>query len=195
MRHPSQFSIRAALTALAAWCLIALPAGAQEVPKSPVLVIESERLFAETLAGQDIIAALDLARDALVTENSRIESDLEAEEQDLTQRRETLNVDEFRALAEAFDARVQSIRQQQDAKARALSQRFDRQQVDFRRAIAPVLQFIMTEAGAVVMIERRNTFITAEQIDVTDLAIRRIDQALTVTPTAPGTDPAPEPEN
>ena len=59
----------------------------------------------------------------LATENRRIEADLEAEEQELTELRNTLPAGEFRLLADAFDAKVQETRAAQAAKGRALNAR------------------------------------------------------------------------
>ena len=86
--------------------------------------------------------------------------------------------DEFRKLADAFDAKVQDIRSRQDAKARALSQRHDEARGRFYEAAQPVLARLMREAGAGVILERSSVFLSANATDITDVAITRIDAAI-----------------
>src|SRR5690606_33933082 len=81
----------------------------------------------------------------------------------------------FRVLADAFDKKVQAIREEQDEKARALGQSNDDTQRAFLRAAKPVLEALMREAGAVVILDQRSVFLRGEQTDVTGEAIRRID--------------------
>ncbi|HHC29229.1 MAG TPA: OmpH family outer membrane protein, partial [Rhodobacterales bacterium] len=77
---------------------------------SPMLTIDRERLFSDTLYGQRITRELEAARADMAAETSRIEADLEAEERSLTEQRATLDPKAFRALADAFDEKVQSLR-------------------------------------------------------------------------------------
>ena len=103
----------------------AAPAIAQEsvrpgVVQSAILTVEFDRLFAESAYGQRVSEMLDEQGASIAAENRRIEADLTAEERDLTEKRSTLDPVEFRKLAEAFDEKVQALRREQDAKARAL---------------------------------------------------------------------------
>ena len=83
----------------------------------------------------------------------------------------------FRALADASDQKVQTIRRTQDAKARALNLRNEADRTTFVNAAGPVLEVLMRDAGAAVILERRSVFLSANAIDVTDEAIQRMDAA------------------
>ena len=48
----------------------------------------------------------------------------------------------------------------------------------FLTAAAPVLEQIMREAGAAVILEQRSVFVSANAIDITKKAIERIDAQL-----------------
>jgi Skp family chaperone for outer membrane proteins len=156
------------------------PQGQQAAPivRSPVLTIDSDRLFNETLFGQRILNDIRAATDELASENARIAGELTAEEQDLTRRRPDMDVDAFRAEAAAFDIRVQAIRQEQDAKERALQSRVAEGRDALLEAATPVLGRLMAEANAAVVLERRDVFLSVGAIDITDEAIAAIDAAL-----------------
>lgn len=154
----------------------AAPATAQEpVQGASVLTIDPERLFAETAFGRRAIGEIERRAAELAAENRRIETDLIAEERELTDRRPTLPVDEFRALADAFDTKVDEIRAAQDAKLREVQGlREDAQQAFFGQ-IGPILAQILNERQALVVMDRRNVFAASEAADITDIAIARID--------------------
>lgn len=143
--------------------------------QSPILTVEPERLFGDSAFGQRITEELDRLGAELAAENRRIEAELTEEEQALTEQRETLPPEEFRALADAFDEKVQRIRREQDGKARALAVRSEEARRAFLAAAQPVLEQLMRDAGAAVIVERRSIFMSAEVIDITDEAIARID--------------------
>lgn len=174
--------LRAALTTLA---LAAAPVLAQEAAprtlgqvQSAVLTIDTERLFNDSAFGRRIAEELRAATDALGAENRGIEAQLTAEEQDLTERRPGMEPEAFRAEADAFDARVQTIRSEQDAKERALQDRVTEGRDTFLAAAAPVLGEIMQGAGASVILDRRSVFLALGAVDVTDAAIAAIDAAI-----------------
>ena len=170
-------SFKAAALA-AAFGVLAAAVPAQEVVKSPILTVEADRLFNESLYGQRLTEEIEVAGSEISAENRQIEAALTAEEKSLTEQRANLPTAEFRKLADAFDEKVQSIRQEQDAKGRALAARTEDVRRDFLEAAQPVLGELMREAGAAVLIERRNVFLSADAIDVTDEAIERINARL-----------------
>ena len=158
----------------------AAPLGAQNQPRTsvPILVIDIERVFSATIAGQRVTRALEEKLAALAAENRRIEAELMAEEKKLTELRPTMDPGEFRKLADEFDAKVQRIRAEQDAKQKALQEQRAAERQDFVDNIAPVLSDIGRERGALVILERRAVLLSADAIDITDEAIARINALL-----------------
>ena len=160
------------------WSLGMVQAQDLGVPLSPVLVINSDQVFLSSQAGQKIDADLEDKLQALVTENRAIESDLSAEELDLTRKRDGMDPAEFRTLANAFDEKVQKIRAAQDAKQRDLQQFRDQENQSFIQTITPILSDISRERGALLVLERRNVILSADTIDITQEAIDRINKAM-----------------
>ena len=160
---------------------------------SPVLLIDTDRVFSDSLFGQRVAAGVQRDSEALVAENRRIEAALTEEERSLTLRRPAMAAEDFRAEADAFDERVQGIRSAQDTKQRVLQDGIVAGREQFLQVVRPVLGQLMQEAGAAVILDRRTVFLAVGSIDVTDLAIARIDAAVG-DGAQPATDPAPAPD-
>ena len=172
--------------------------------RSPVLTVDIERLFAESAYGRRAAGELRAASEALAAENAGIVAELQQIERDLTERRPDMDPAAFRAEADAFDARVQSIRAERDARERELQSSLATAREEFLGAATPILGELMLAAGAAVLLDRRNVFLGVGLVDVTDEAIARIDATLgdgegaqpiplpEDVQTAP--EPAPEPE-
>lgn len=152
----------------------AAPVYAQQVP---ILTIDQDRLFAETRLGGETLAKLEAQAKELAAENEKIEAELIAEEGELTEIRGTLPAEEFRALADEFDQRVQQIRGQQDEKARDLNRQRDEARSVFFNEVAEILSEIVREKGALIVVDRRDVFLSADRIDITDEAIERVNEA------------------
>lgn len=194
--------LRSGVLALA----LALAAGAgaaQEAPapaapslQTPILTIDQDRLFAETLWGKRVAQRIEAASSDLAAENRRIEAELTAEEKDLTEKRPTLPAEEFRKLADAFDARVTEFRRSQDGKARMIGSIHDAERQAFFKAALPVMAAVLRRHGAVVVLDDRAIFLSADSIDATEEMVARIDAELgagtdVVVPEAPAAGEAP----
>lgn len=158
---------------------------------SPVVTVTQDRLFSGTLYGQAVQARADAASQALQAENRQIEAELAAEEKALTERRATLPPTEFRPLAEAFDVKVEGIRAAQEAKAHDLIRKNEEEKKRFFDTAIPVLAQLMTDMGAVAILDKSAIVLSFDRIDITDQAIDRINVVLG-DGSAPPT-PAPSP--
>jgi Skp family chaperone for outer membrane proteins len=144
----------------------------------PILTLDQDRLFTESAFGKRVAAAIEDRSRELATENRQLEAELTAEEKALTEARPTLAATEFRAKADAFDAKVQRIRAEQDDKARALTAFRDAERQRFAAALGPILAEIARERGALAVMDRRVMVISADSIDITDAAVAAVDAAL-----------------
>lgn len=170
---------------LALFCAAPLAAQSPEgepaqrgVIASPVLTIDSERVFQESDFGQRVAEQEREKLSALESENREIEAQLETEERALTEKRSQMTPEEFRVLADEFDSKVQETRTEQDAKFRELGAEFDRERAKFQQAAAPVFEQLMREAGAAVILERRSVFASATVIEITEEAITLLNETL-----------------
>jgi len=160
--------------------LYAAPLPAQDLPlaNTPVITIDSERLFLNSEFGKRVARGIEARGNYLASENRQIEAELAEAEQKLTDMRTAMTPDEFRPLADAFDTRVQATRQAQAGKSRALNALLEQEREVFLNAAGPVLQELMEEVGASVVLERRTVFISANSSDITVEAIARLNATL-----------------
>lgn len=160
---------------------LAVQGAAQEVA-TPLLTLDQDRLFLESDFGKAVIERERVASQALEQENRRIEAGLVAEEQALTDARATLAAEEFTARAEAFDAKVERIRSEQDAKASRLSEGREADRKAFLDVVVPVLGEILGDKGATAILDKNLVILSLSAIDITDEAIARVDAALAEAP-------------
>ncbi len=158
-------------------CAAPFAAKAQNVGivQSDVLVLDPDRLFKETLFGQRLNSEYLKQREQLSALNDQRSADLEAEEQALTDLRAQKTPEEFRDLADAFDTKVQQIRRDSDRAVRDLELSRERAPGIFMRAVQPVLIELMRDAGGAVVMDVRTVLLRSDVIDITDVAIARID--------------------
>lgn len=143
-----------------------------------VVILNQERLFAESRFGQRVQSELEAASSTLARENREIEAELLQEERDLTEQRATMSAEEFRPLADAFDARVEEIRETQAARIRELNLLADRAEQVFLTLIAPILRDLLRERGASAVLDSRVVLYAVEGADITDAALEAIDEEL-----------------
>lgn len=171
--------LHAAAFGLAALAFAAPDATAQGAPVSgDILVLNQDRLLSQTQYGQRIQRELEAASTALAAQNREIETQLTAEELELTELRETLATEDFRAMADEFDERVSGIRAAQDAKTRDLQAQADAVRQRFFEEIVPILLELVEAEGAAVLLDSRTVLLSAGSVDVTDRAIAEIDDVL-----------------
>ncbi|MDF1668924.1 MAG: OmpH family outer membrane protein [Roseovarius sp.] len=162
------------------FCSAPFAAQAQDVGvvQSDILVLDPDRLFMETLFGQRLNSDYLKQREQLSALNDQRSADLEAEEQALTDLRAQKTPEEFRDLADAFDTKVQQIRRDSDRAVRDLELSRERAPGIFMRAVQPVLVELMQDAGGAVVMDVRTVLLRSDVIDITDVAIARIDQRI-----------------
>ena len=156
--------------------LVAQPLSATE--KSELLTVDMTKLLRSSEFGKNIIAANNIARKKLQSENEELEKKLLLEEKELSELRKTLSVEEFRPKALEFDKRVSIIRAEQGKKEEILNKKVRKEETDFFKRIYPLLYEILIERGGLILVDQRNIILWDNSVDITDDAIQAINQAL-----------------
>ncbi|SFU75672.1 periplasmic chaperone for outer membrane proteins Skp [Aliiroseovarius crassostreae] len=176
------------------------PAPSVSAQASHILTVDRDRLFRQSEYGRRILQDLEAERARLASEARRVDDALAAEEKRLTEERARLSPEAFRALADAFDEKVQALRAQRPERERSFTERFEREQQAYFDRIGPILGAVVRERGGVVIVDRRAILLTTQNIDITDQAIALIDRLLgdgtgSKGPAVPPPPAAPEDEN
>lgn len=170
--------VLAGLGLLAGFPGLAQPLSFGQIQGPPVVMLSQERLFSESLFGQRVQAEIEAASGALARENREIEAALLEEELQLTAQRAEMTAEEFRPLGDEFDARVEEIRAEQGELLRRLTVQADAARRFFVQATTPILVDLLRERGAAAVLDSRAVIYSVDGIDITDLALERIDSEL-----------------
>ncbi len=181
-------ALAATLVCGPAWSQAAAGAGA------PFLFINQEQILTGSKSGQKLLAEEERQRDELRSEARSLDQSFEKEEQELTDKRPTLDPDEFRKLSDAFDSRVVKARRDQDARANSLAQEFDQRRRQFYARVAPVLVMLMDRFGARAIFDENSVLLADQSLNITDEVIAEMDarEAEPAPDTPPPDTPPPD---
>lgn len=162
------------------FCLWAAASFSQSLSGSQteVVIIDPNRLFAETLFGQHISEELEAEAQELAANNRRLEDELRTEEKELTDARPSMSAVDFRDAAEAFDKKVQAIRRERQDRARMLEEKRASAEQRFLATAQGVLVELMNERGANILLDMRSVILRDNAVDITNDAVRKIDEAI-----------------
>ena len=141
-----------------------------------VLVIDQQTVFDESAFFQELLGSLNEDRLKLRAENQRIFQELRDEELAIAAQRHDYTPEEFEKIARAFDEKVQATRRARSAIEAQADKELTAIRDVFRERIGPVIAQIMVEQNASIIIDRSMALWWADSLDVTQLAIDRIDQ-------------------
>ena len=103
---------------------------------------------------------------------------LAAEEKALVALRATLDPDAFEARAARFERQVRALKKERRDQFIALRSALRSASETLDKTLRPILGELMAERGATLMIDNRDVVISAVALDVTQIAIKRLDAAL-----------------
>lgn len=153
----------------------------------PFRVLDQDRLLRGSRLGQQILAGIRRAEQALEAENQQIADQLAAEESALTEARSTLTPEEFRTRADVFDTRVEQIREERAQASQALTRHSETEAQRFFDTALPILVEMMNDQGVLGLLKPDAVILGSDWLDITDAAIARLD----ASPIDAGDAPAP----
>jgi outer membrane protein len=143
-----------------------------------IVVIDRQQLLQRSAAGKDIFNQTQTLSKQMETQLRTEETQLQTEAVQLQQQLAILAADvraqkekDFTAKQQAFQTRVQ----QRQAQIQASFNQAARQ---VEVALDPILQAIMRERGANMVLDRSAVIVATTDVDVTPLALQRLDRAL-----------------
>ena len=140
-------------------------------------IVDQERLLGNSIEGKLILEDLNRKGNELRAENQALQDELEAEELTLTEMRENADPAEFREHANAFDAKVNSIRAIQKQKLERLNAEYDLARERFFKKAERVMLEMMQERGIGMIVGRQAVLLATSAADMTDDVIERMDRA------------------
>lgn len=186
----------AALAALALGTATALPTAAfaqAAAAQTSIIVVDMDRVGSDSAAGKSGQTQLKSKLDSLQARGKTLADQLRSEEETLLKARQanTMAPDAFQAKVKELQTKQNSARTELGNRENELqrSQAYVRQQIF--NAVGPIVQAVMRERGASIVLAREAALAVSPTLDVTAEVIRRLDAALprvnATAPAAPAT--------
>lgn len=174
MRTPIKFFI----TIMLALSAVVFSASAFAQTGGKVIIIDFTRVQEDSLVGQNVISqltqygnAVQARKEALEAQLNKEGTDLEAQEVVLPPDAFQQRVDEFQRKARLADLELQGyrstmVRAEQNAK------------LEITNNLKPIVNAIMNEKGADLVLDKNLIYMAAGGFDVTDLVVSRLDSTV-----------------
>lgn len=143
----------------------------------PFIVFDAATIRAQSLYYVALRARIEEESRNLSVENSQIEQALEAEELALVELKATLSEEAFAPHAQAFDQRVDIIREEQARKAQNIETALNKELSDIDLALDDVIADIVVETGALLVFEAAQIYAHSNAIDISSIVIARLNQS------------------
>jgi Skp family chaperone for outer membrane proteins len=188
----SKFALRAALVAAglataltSGHALAQAPAATKphaatsaSVPAPRIIVIDRQAILRASKVGQDIVRQVNAYTTQAETEFKAQNEALQRESQSLQQQVAILAPDVRAQKIKAFQQKEALFKQKVDARQSLIQGGVLKARQQVEQALGPILQGIMNERGANLLLDRAAVVLGMVDIDVTRQAVQRLDQKL-----------------
>lgn len=166
------------LLALLATFIVGNLATAQEIPAAKIIVVDTRLIGSNSAVAQDMQRQITQIQNEMASEIEVQNTALRTEQQEIEQQRALLPQEVFEQRNEEFRLKVsqhqQSVQQKQLRLERALIEANE----EVQRILKPILQNVLRETGATMMVEKSNVMEQIPGLDVTTRVIEQLDLEL-----------------
>jgi Skp family chaperone for outer membrane proteins len=160
-------------------------------PISRILIIDLRRAVQSSKVGQSIQTQVNALKRQAQSELNGEAQGLQREKQSLEQQAAILAADVKARRAKDFQARVASFEKKLQARGTLIQGGMLKANRQVEDALGPILQGIMQERQATVMLDRTAVLLAPNAIDVTGVVVQRLDMKMPsvkveLTPLPPG---------
>lgn len=150
----------------------------QATPAPKILVANVNAIFAASKVGQDIERQVKAYRQAEETQFKGEEESLKREGQTLQQQIAILAPSVQKQKRAAFEAKVAAFQKKVHDRDLLIQGGAMQAQQQVENALGPILQGIMAEHGANVLLDRRAVVLAAGGLDISQVAVDRLNKKL-----------------
>jgi outer membrane protein len=179
----------AILSLICAACMAALPASAQNsaaktgaphstMPAPIVEVVDVQRILDESLAAKSVQKQLDTQRSKFQSEIEKEENELSQAEKDLAKARDQLTPDIYSDREQQLRQRFAAEEQHVQARRKVLDEAFSDSMNAVRTNLLDIVSSVAHEHGANLVLIKQQVLWTDKALDVTDEVLNRLNQRL-----------------
>ena len=166
------------------------PAASGAAPIARVLMVDLRRVMALSKVGQDIQKQVADLKKKAQTDLSNEGDALQRERANLEQQSAILAPEVKARKARNFDAKVNSFQKKLQQRSNLIQGGVLKAQQQVEQSLGPILQGVMQERHATVLLDRTSVLLAPNNIDVTSDVIRRLDMKMPSVKVVPS--PLPE---
>ena len=170
------------------------PAG--PVPGAVVLIMDRASVLSQSAVGKDMGAQMQALIKKMQTDFGPEDKQLQTDVQTLQKQAATLAPEARQKKIAEIEARRATFQKKVEARQAALQMGAMNARGQIEKAISPILQAVMRERGANLLVDRGLVVIGSPSLDITSVVIQRLNTTLpkvTITPVAPPAAPAGKP--
>ena len=149
-----------------------------QVPAPKIIVIDRQAILRASKVGQDIVRQVNAYTTQAENEFRAQNEALQRESAALQQQVAILAPDVRAQKVKAFQAKEAAFKQKVEARQSLIQGGVLKARQQVEAALGPILQGIMQERGANLLLDRGAVVLGMVDIDVTQLAVQRLDQKL-----------------
>ncbi len=168
----------AIVSAVSTFTTIGTTLAAEALPTAVIAVIDSRMVRFNSAAGKDIQSQLDKIRTKFQAEIADQEKTLKEEEATLKSQRSILPKESYDAKVKDFQNKVLTVQREVQIKNRQLETALGNAQNELQRALKPILQKILKQHKATMIMDVSLVIEKGPGLDVTTKVIEALDQVL-----------------
>jgi outer membrane protein len=172
--------LRASTPILALFCAYLAPGTlfAQETKPPVIVVIDTQRIYRESIALKELQLQMDGQRSTYQQELRFKEQELRAAQQDLIRERGSLSPRVFADKGRELEERVVAVQREVQARKRELDKRFSQGMNQLRSLLVEIAQEIAQERKADLVIEKGAVVLVKPELEITQKALDALNDRL-----------------
>jgi Skp family chaperone for outer membrane proteins len=147
-------------------------------PTARILMLDMRRIMGLSKVGQDIQRQVEALKQQAAKELNGEGTALRSEETQIQQQAAILAPDVKARRIRDFQAKATAFQQKVQRRGGLIQGGVLKAQQQIEQALGPILQGIMKERGATILLDRSSILLAPNAIDVTQLVIQRLDMKM-----------------
>ncbi len=160
-------------------CLLAFSAHAADAENPVIAVVDVQRIVHESSAGKSIQVQYDKQHAIFGDQVTKLESELDAREQELTRQRTVLTAEAFNVQRQALETSSAQSEEKLQEQSQANQTAFNDAYAELVNSIRSIVTTVAKEKGiSIVLSQEQVLYIGNGAIDITDMVLSRLDAKL-----------------
>jgi Skp family chaperone for outer membrane proteins len=151
---------------------------AQQLKPAVIAVIDSRRLFSESLVSKDIRQQLTSISQTFAAEENKVKEELLAEKQQIDSQKSLMAQEAYEDKYAQLKARADQLNRKADIHQKQLNVAQVRANRELQRVLTPIIQKVSEKRGATIVLEKAQIVHQQAGLDITTEVVESLDREL-----------------